>query len=194
MWTGTAVAVAAITLVALLTTNTSTDDLGWDFRSTYLRAAERVLGVHSPYPPLDDAAIGNGTEYASPPQLAVALAPLTAAVSGDLLVWAAFVAALAFLAGAALLALTLHFGPGIGEALVLTPVAWLHYYVLLAVPLALSRPEFSAIWLLPIVLWVCPRYDSGGDLQRALPILATGLVLSATLRRDAAVLEEEALA
>ena len=39
---------------------------------------------------------------------------------------------------------------------------WQHYLVLLVVPVALARPRFSAIWLLPILLWVVPRVPDSG--------------------------------
>ena len=32
----------------------------------------------------------------------------------------------------------------------MTPIMWLHYLVLLMVPLALTRPRFSALWLVPL--------------------------------------------
>jgi hypothetical protein len=51
----------------------------------------------------------------------------------------------------------------IAAALVLTPVLWQHYLVLLLVPLALTRPRFSPLWLLPIVIWVSPRDGTNGD-------------------------------
>jgi Glycosyltransferase family 87 len=72
--------------------------------------------------------------------------------------------ALAVLLGAVLLALawrTARGGRDEGEqrtlilvlaaALVLTPILWIHYLVLLVVPVALARPHFSALWLLPLV-------------------------------------------
>jgi hypothetical protein len=74
------------------------------------------------------------------------------------------------------------FVAAIGAALLLTPVAWLHYFVLLAVPLAIARPRFSALWVLPIVLWVCPRFGNG-DEQVALPTLVTIAVIATLLVR-----------
>ena len=60
---------------------------------------------------------------------------------------------------------------GIAAALAFTPVVWQHYLVLLVVPLAIARPRFSAVWLLPIVLWVSPRAGNGDGLQTLLPAL-----------------------
>jgi hypothetical protein len=59
----------------------------------------------------------------------------------------------------------------IAAALVLSPVLWLHYLAILFVPLAISRPRFSALWLLPTVLWLCPRAGNGELLQTVLPVL-----------------------
>jgi hypothetical protein len=40
--------------------------------------------------------------------------------------------------------------------LVASPLVWSHYFVLLLVPLALARPRFDPIWLLPCAMWICP--------------------------------------
>ena len=40
--------------------------------------------------------------------------------------------------------------------LVSSPLVWSHYIVLLLVPLALLRPRLGWVWLLPILMWVCP--------------------------------------
>lgn len=42
----------------------------------------------------------------------------------------------------------------LAAALVLTPILWLHYLVLLVLPLALARPRLSALWLAPLVLTI----------------------------------------
>jgi alpha-1,2-mannosyltransferase len=38
--------------------------------------------------------------------------------------------------------------------LALTPIVWLHYLTFLAIPLAIYRPQLSAAWALPWLLWV----------------------------------------
>ena len=60
--------------------------------------------------------------------------------------------------------------------LALTPVVWLHYLTLLAVPLAILRPRFSGVWLLPILLWVCPRGWNGDGVQPYVPALLVALL------------------
>lgn len=74
----------------------------------------------------------------------------------------------------------------IAAALALTPVLWQHYLVLLVVPLALARPRFSLLWLLPIVIWVSPRDQTNGDgLEPFVPglVAAVFVVLLLVARR-----------
>ena len=67
-----------------------------------------------------------------------------------------------------------------------SPISWLHYFVLLAVPIALASPAFAPIWLLPLGFWALPM-KSGGELWRiALAgVLATAIVALAARRRRA---------
>jgi hypothetical protein len=44
----------------------------------------------------------------------------------------------------------------VAVALLAAPVIWLHYFALLMVPLALTTPSLSAVWIAPIALFVCP--------------------------------------
>jgi len=52
-------------------------------------------------------------------------------------------------------ALTLALAAGF----VLTPILWLHYLVLLVVPIALARPRLSALWFAPLTLTVFEALD-----------------------------------
>jgi alpha-1,2-mannosyltransferase len=47
----------------------------------------------------------------------------------------------------------------VAASLLATPVLWPHYFVLLAVPLALARPKLSLIWAVPMAMWVGPPTD-----------------------------------
>lgn len=47
----------------------------------------------------------------------------------------------------------------LAAGLVLSPIVWLHYLVLLVVPIALARPRLSALWLAPLVLTVFEALD-----------------------------------
>jgi hypothetical protein len=60
----------------------------------------------------------------------------------------------------------------LAAALALTPIAWQHYFVVLAVPLAVVRPRFSAAWLIPVVGWV-------GYVARDEPLARSATVLAA---------------
>jgi hypothetical protein len=75
-------------------------------------------------------------------------------------------------------------------ALVLTPILWLHYLVLLLVPIALTRPRLSALWLVPLVMTIFellnwyrgwPRGDAKALISVAVVV---GVVLAAALRRQ----------
>jgi Glycosyltransferase family 87 len=91
-------------------------------------------------------------------------------------------------AGAALLGLVARFGSrgddaraftcAIAAALAFTPVVWAHYFTLLAVPVAILRPRFAPIWLLPIVLWVCPRAGNGDGVQPFIPAIVVAIVVA----------------
>jgi Glycosyltransferase family 87 len=70
---------------------------------------------------------------------------------------------------------------------VLTPILWLHYLVLLVVPIALARPRLSLLWLAPLALTVFelldwyrgwPRGD-GGALASVAVVTAIVFVVSA---------------
>jgi len=62
-------------------------------------------------------------------------------------------------------------------SLVVTPIVWLHYFLLLFVPIALYRPRMSPLWFAPMVLWLTPSTHSHGvTWQIALTLLVTGVV------------------
>ena len=58
-------------------------------------------------------------------------------------------------------------GLALAAALVLSPIVWRHFFTLLIVPLALSRPRFDAVWLIPIGLWVGDGTLNGTPWQNA---------------------------
>jgi alpha-1,2-mannosyltransferase len=65
----------------------------------------------------------------------------------------------------------------IGAALLVSPIVWLHYLSLLLVPVALSRPRFSALWLVPLPLIVCER--PAGTIAEKVLLLGVGAVVLA---------------
>jgi alpha-1,2-mannosyltransferase len=69
-------------------------------------------------------------------------------------------------------------------ALIATPLLWLHYFVLLYVPIALYRPRLSGVWFLPLALWLTPVTQPQGSIWRICVALAvTGAVAASTVRR-----------
>jgi hypothetical protein len=67
----------------------------------------------------------------------------------------------------------------VAAALVFSPIVWLDYYALAAIPLAVVRPTFSPIWLLPLVTWGLPSagYGLGDPLETARVLAVFGSVL-----------------
>lgn len=68
--------------------------------------------------------------------------------------------------GAALLVLTWlrkSFALAIAAALVLSPIVWLDFYALAAIPLAIARPRLSWVWFLPLVAWGLPSSGIATD-------------------------------
>lgn len=74
----------------------------------------------------------------------------------------------------------------IAASFALTPIVWQHYVLLLLVPLALARPRFSAVWLLPALLWLSPRSGNGDGLEPFLPALVVVALLCFLLARPPA--------
>src|SRR5262249_53555550 len=66
--------------------------------------------------------------------------------------------------------------------LALSPVVWLHYLVALLVPTAILRPRFSAIWLLPVLLWVSPKPGYAGRPATFAPAIVAVILVVALLR------------
>ena len=61
----------------------------------------------------------------------------------------------------------------VAMALLLSPIVWLDYYALLAIPLAVARPVFGVVWLLPVLTWGLPAAGAGaGSVAGTLRVLA----------------------
>ena len=66
----------------------------------------------------------------------------------------------------------------VAGSLLATPVLWLHYLVLLFVPIALSRPRLSAMWFAPLAFWVTPLAHSDGSVWRTcFALVVTGAIV-----------------
>jgi len=79
------------------------------------------------------------------------------------------------------------FGLFVAAALLLSPIVWLDYYALTAIPLAVARPRLSWIWLLPILTFGMPSAGLGaGTVVRTTWALAIfGVVVGYTAWREA---------
>jgi hypothetical protein len=44
----------------------------------------------------------------------------------------------------------------LAAALAASPIVWNHYFVLLAVPLAVGSKRLAPAWFVPLAMWVCP--------------------------------------
>ena len=64
----------------------------------------------------------------------------------------------------------------IAAALVVSPVVWIHYLVLLFVPIAITRPRVSVVWLLPSAFLV---FGSDAGAYGSIPRIALVLAVSA---------------
>jgi hypothetical protein len=60
----------------------------------------------------------------------------------------------------------------LGIGLLLTPILWPHYLVLLFIPIALLQRTFSALWVLPLLMWADGNGWSFGEPARIVPFLA----------------------
>lgn len=50
----------------------------------------------------------------------------------------------------------------LAAAIALSPIVWMHYFVLLAIPIALARPRLSPLWVMPLAFWLLPHAISEG--------------------------------
>ncbi len=64
------------------------------------------------------------------------------------------------------------FVAAVGAGLVLSPIVWLHYLVILFAPIALYRRRLSAAWVLPLAFWAMPGAESHGRPALILAALA----------------------
>lgn len=69
----------------------------------------------------------------------------------------------------------------IAASLVLSPIVWLDYFALAAVPLAIARPRLSWVWFVPLATWGLSGAGIGiGGVATSLrPLLVFGVVLTA---------------
>lgn len=80
-----------------------------------------------------------------------------------------------------------RFTLGIAAALLMTPVMFVHYFLLLYVPLAVRYPRFSLVWLTPVPLWfIAGAYEIDGTRPlwtSVLGLLVLGAMVTALAHR-----------
>jgi hypothetical protein len=78
------------------------------------------------------------------------------------------------------------FGCAVAAALVLSPIVWLDYYAVAAVPLAIVRPRLSAVWFAPLATWglLGAGLGSGTAWGSARVLLVFGLVFAVVVRAE----------
>ncbi|TML97651.1 MAG: DUF2029 domain-containing protein [Actinobacteria bacterium] len=54
----------------------------------------------------------------------------------------------------------------------LSPIVWIHYFVILFAPIALYRRRLSIAWVLPLAFWLVPGPESNGSPALILAVLA----------------------
>ena len=94
--------------------------------------------------------------------------------------------------GAALLVGTWRyrsFTLAIAASLVLSPIVWLDYFALAAVPLAITRPKLSWVWFVPLATWGLSGAGIGiGGVAASLrPLVVFGVVLTAAFLAERSV-------
>ncbi|HET9852374.1 MAG TPA: glycosyltransferase 87 family protein [Candidatus Limnocylindrales bacterium] len=76
----------------------------------------------------------------------------------------------------------------IATAFILSPIIWRHYFIVLAVPMAISFPRLHPAWAIPLAFWLVPGTYNGGTWQVAVALATAAAALAAAeLRRPVAV-------
>jgi hypothetical protein len=71
-------------------------------------------------------------------------------------------------------------GLAIATALVLSPIIWRHYFVVLAVPMAISFPRLHPAWAIPLGFWLVPGTYNGGTWQVSIALATAGAAVAAS--------------
>jgi hypothetical protein len=74
--------------------------------------------------------------------------------------------------------------------LLASPIVWLHYLVLLVVPLSLYRPRLSMAWFIPVAYWFLPGQEShrsAANIAIMMGLTALTLLLAMWRRREPAL-------
>jgi hypothetical protein len=72
----------------------------------------------------------------------------------------------------------------LGAGLLASPIVWMHYLVLLVVPIALYRPRFGVAWVVPLAYWYLPGQENHGSARNIVVMAAlTALAIGLAMRR-----------
>ncbi len=79
-------------------------------------------------------------------------------------------------------------GLAVAAALVLSPIVWLDYYAVAAVPLAIVRPRLSAVWFAPLATWglLSAGIGAGNGWGSARVLIVFAIVLGVVVRAERA--------
>jgi alpha-1,2-mannosyltransferase len=75
---------------------------------------------------------------------------------------------------------------GIAAALALTPIVWLHYFALLAVPVALAQPTLGVVWFVPLAMVLTPGSGHPAPVETAATLAIATLTVGLALRASRA--------
>jgi Glycosyltransferase family 87 len=85
-------------------------------------------------------------------------------------------------------------GLAVAAALVLSPIVWLDYYAVVAIPLAAVRPRLSWVWLTPLATWglLSAGIGAGNGWGSARVLLVFTIVVAVTVRGERATIHDDA--
>lgn len=74
----------------------------------------------------------------------------------------------------------------IAAALALTPIVWMHYFELLLVAVAVARPRFGLVWLVPLPMWFVSPASYNGTFETSATLVLVAMTFVLALRASLA--------
>ena len=74
----------------------------------------------------------------------------------------------------------------IAASLALTPIVWMHYFELLLVAVAVARPRFGLVWLVPVPMWLVSPASYNGTFETSATLVLVALTLALAVRASLA--------